>query len=41
MTGNIADIDYIAGSDGDQEGGITVILRDKKEIIASAIEFNI
>jgi hypothetical protein len=41
MIGNIADIDYIAGSDGDQEGGITVILRDKSEIVAYTIEFDV
>lgn len=41
MTGKISEIDYICGSDGDQEGGIIIILLDKREIMASSIEFNI
>lgn len=41
MTGKISDIDYICGSDQDQEGGIIVVLRDKTEIEASTIEFDI
>lgn len=41
MTGNIKDIDYIAGSSDDREGGITVILHDKTEIEGNTIEFDI
>lgn len=41
MTGKISDIDYIAGSDGDQEGGIIVVLKDKTEIEACTIQFDI
>lgn len=40
MTGNISDIDYISGSDGDQEGGIIVVLKDGEEITGSTIEFD-
>lgn len=40
MTGKISDIDYIAGSSGVQGVGITVVLKDKTEIKAYTIEFN-
>lgn len=41
MTGNIAHIDYVAGSYSEQEGGITVFLRDGTQIAASVIEFSL
>ena len=40
MSGKISDIDYISGSDQDQEGGIIIHLKNGKSIEASCVEFD-